>query len=76
MNYTIATTEDVQGEIQVEYVKDGNEYLVGIYHKELKEYTSKRFTRKEDAQARYLKLVSCILDGTYDYKWRKRLLLD
>ena len=74
MTYTIAIIEDLNGEIKVNFDKTGNKYLVGIYHNETKEYTYKEYSTHEEAKQIYIKLTTAILEGTYSYEDRKKML--
>lgn len=74
MNYTIATLKDVQGDIKVNFVVNGNQYYIGLYNEETDEYTTKTFDTIEEAQAVFNKFVSAILTGCYSYEQRKSWL--
>lgn len=74
MNYTKASLEDVQGNIEVNLDKDGNQYLVGIRHAETKEYTHKTFDTLESAYKVFEKLSKAIIMGDYSYEQRKSFL--
>lgn len=74
MNYTIAIMEDVQGVIRINLDKPGNEYLVGLYNKETKEYSHNTFSNINEANDIFQKLSSAIITGAYSYEQRKQML--
>lgn len=74
MNFTIAIMEDVHNNVTVSFDKSGNEYLVGLYHKETEEYTHKSFKTFEEAQEVFNKFANAILSGSYSYEQRKAFL--
>ena len=76
MNYTIASLEDIHHDITINFDKNGNRYTVGMWHKELHEYTHKDFEDCEEARERFLMMARYILEGRYAYVDRKRLLLE
>ncbi len=49
MNYTIATTEEVHGNLCLNIDKNGNEYTVGLFNEATKEYTHRSFKTIDDA---------------------------
>jgi hypothetical protein len=75
MSYTIGILEDVQGKITVNFDKNGNKYLIGIYHKETKEYTHNTFATHSEAYAVFEKLTRAILKGEYSYEQRKEMII-
>lgn len=76
MNYTIARTDETQGDLSVNYDINGNRYLIGIYNKESREYTHKTFDTREEAEKAYLTVVSWILNGLYSEADKRQMLLD
>jgi hypothetical protein len=74
MIYTIACLEEVQGTIQLNFVKTGNKYLVGIYNKETTEYEHKTYETIEAAYKVFEKLSKAIIEGCYSYQARKEML--
>lgn len=70
MNYTIATTKEVFGNLCLNIDKNGNEYTVGLFNEETKEYTHRSFKTIDDALTVYKTLVELIVKGygTEEYK--------
>lgn len=70
MNYTIATTEEVHGDLSLNIDKNGNEYTVGLFNEVTKEYTHRSFKTIDDALTVYKTLVELIVKGygTEEYK--------
>lgn len=63
MNYTIATTKEVHGNLCLNIDKNGNEYAVGLFNEETKEYTHRSFKTIDDALTVYKTLVELIVKG-------------
>lgn len=74
MNYTIAITEEIHGDLSVNFDKDGNQYLVGIRNKETGIYTHKSFKTHEAAQNAYLTIISWVLGGLYSEADKRSML--
>nr|DAU13413.1 MAG TPA: hypothetical protein [Caudoviricetes sp.] len=70
MNYTIATTKEVHGNLRLCIDKSGNEYTVGLFNDVTKEYTHRSFKTIDDALTVYKTLVELIVKGygTEEYK--------
>lgn len=70
MNYTIATTKEVHGDLSLNIDKNGNEYTVGLFNEVTKEYTHRSFKTIDDALTVYKTLVELIVKGygTEEYK--------
>lgn len=70
MNYTIATTEEVHGDLSLKIDKNVNEYTVGLFNDVTKEYTHRSFKTIDDALTVYKTLVELIVKsyGTEEYK--------
>nr|DAJ52034.1 MAG TPA: hypothetical protein [Caudoviricetes sp.] len=70
MNYTIATTEEVHGNLYLNIDKNGNEYTVGLFNEVTKEYTHRSFKTIDEALTVYKTLVELIVKGygTEEYK--------
>ena len=74
MNYTIATLEDVQGIILVDFSRDGSNYVVTMLNTYTHECTSKRFDNIDNAYSVFEKLSKAIITGCYSYEQRKEFL--
>lgn len=74
MNYTIATTTDINFEQEVSFDKSGNKYVVYLMNKENGERASKQFDKIEEATAAYMKIVEAFLTGCYSWKDRAGFL--
>lgn len=70
MNYTIAVTEEVHGKLRLNIDKNSNEYTVGLFNEETKEYTHRSFKTIDEALTVYKTLVELIIRryGTEEYK--------
>lgn len=70
MNYTIAETKEVHGNLCLNIDQNGNEYTVGLFNEETKEYTHRSFKTIDDALTVYKTLVELIVKGygTEEYK--------
>lgn len=70
MNYTIATTKEVHGNLCLNIDKNGNEYTVGLFNDVTKEYTHRSFKTIDEALTVYNTLVELIVKGygTEEYK--------
>lgn len=73
MNYTIATLNEVHGDINVDFVKSGNMYLICLRNTEINELTYKKFANHADAVGLFNKLSMAILTGCYSYEDRKAM---
>lgn len=74
MNYTIATFEQVHGNLIVDISKSGNEYTVGIWDKELHESTTQTFHDLQEAYKVFEKIVSWCVFGFYKDSDKKKFL--
>lgn len=74
MSYTIATIDDVQGNISVNFDSVGNKYLVGLYNNETKEYTHMEYERQQEAYNVFERLSRAVVFGLYSYEQRKELV--
>lgn len=70
MNYAIATTKEVHGNLSLNIDKSGNEYTVGLFNEGTKEYTCRSFKTIDEALTVYITLVELIVKGygTEEYK--------
>lgn len=75
MHYTIGDFKETQGNLNVNFDKTGNQYLVGLYNKETKEYTHNTFNTMEEALERFINLTKFILQGYYNEKQKREYLL-
>ena len=48
MYYTIASTEDLNNKVTVDFSQRGNKYSVELYKRETKDFTHKEFAKLED----------------------------
>lgn len=71
MHYTLLLTEEIQGNQTLELDKSGNQYVVGIYNKDTKEYKHITYNRIEDAREKYLEM--CTLFIMCEYSWKDRV---
>lgn len=74
MYYTIASTEDLNNKVTVDFSQRGNKYSVELYNRETKDFTHKEFAKIEDALNLYQRLVEAIVTGCYSYEDRKSWL--
>ena len=75
MNYTIATLDEVHGNLKLNFDCAGNKYLVGIYNAETKEYTHRTFDNIEVAIKKFSDLSAMILKGLYPEEEKREFLL-
>ena len=66
MNYTIASFEQIHGNLNIDISKNGNQYVLGIWDKEKHESTTSTFETLEDAYKVYEKLISWCVFGYYN----------
>lgn len=74
MNYTIATTEDVQSKQAIDMCKKGNQYALYLANNEIDEMVSRTFDKLDEAVAVYTNIVEAFLKGMYSWETRKALL--
>lgn len=74
MNYTIATTEEAHGNLSLNIDKDGNEYTVGLFNEETKEYTHRSFKTTDGALTVYKTLVELIVNGYGTEEYKRKVL--
>ena len=74
LNYTVLQTEQVHGNLMLDFTKTGNEYLTGLYNKQTKEYTYKKFVRIDDALQCYCYMLTLLAYDFYDEKQKRNLL--
>ena len=74
MNYTIASFEQVHGNLNIDISASGNKYVVGIWDKEKHESTTKTFDSLQDAYKVYEKLISWCVFGYYKDSDKKQFL--
>lgn len=74
MHYTIASLTDMQFDQQLDLIKSGNRYEVGLYNLATKEYCHKEFGNLDDAYKLFEKLSHCICFGDYSYDDRKAMM--
>lgn len=75
MHYTIGDFKETQGNLNVNFDIAGNQYLIGLYNKETKEYTHNTFNTMEEALERFINLTKFILQGYYNEKQKREYLL-
>lgn len=75
MHYTIATLEQVHGNLRLNFDKCGNQYLVGIRNAETKEYTHRIFDNIEQAIYKFNELSAMIIKGLYSEQHKREFLL-
>lgn len=70
MNYTIATTKEVHGNLCLNIDKNCNAYTVGLFNEETKVYNHRDFKTIDEALTVYKTLVELIIRryGTEEYK--------
>ena len=70
MNYTIAVTDEIGGDLKLEFGRNGNQYTVGLYNTETKDYTHRNCTSYGEAIHIYCKMVDLIVRsfGSEQYK--------
>ena len=75
MNYTIVTLNETHGNLKLNFDKSGNQYLVGIYNTETKEYTHRTFDDIEQALYKFNELSAMIIKGLYSEQHKREFLL-
>ena len=75
MNYTIATLNETQGNLKLNFDKLGNQYLIGIYNTETKEYTHRTFDDIEQSLYKFNELSAMIIKGLYSEQHKREFLL-
>ena len=73
MNYTIATMTDIHNDINIDFDKSGNMYMICLRNTESNELTYKKFANHADAVELFNKLSTAILTGCYSYEDRKAM---
>lgn len=74
MYYTIASTREHGGLISIDFIKNGNRYVLELHNKGRNETTRKTFDDVQEALVVYLKFVESIITGCYSYEDRKNWL--
>ena len=74
MNYTIASLEDIQNDLTLDMVKNGNKIQVQLHHIGIREMTYKEFNTMQEAYSVFEKISKCICFGEYSYKDKKNML--
>lgn len=74
MSYTIASFEQVNGNLNIDISTSGNKYVVGIWDKEEHESTTQTFDSLEAAYKVYEKLISWCVFGFYKDSDKKQFL--
>ena len=74
MHYTIASFEQVHGNLVIDICSSGNKYDVGIWDKEEHASTTKTFDRLSEAYKVFEKLVSWCVFGYYTDSDKKEYL--
>jgi hypothetical protein len=75
MHYTIASLEEVHGNLTLNLDSSGNKYVVGLYNKDTKEYTHTEFETIGNAYAVFETLARCICMSLYSYEEKKEMLI-
>ena len=73
MNYTIATLECPHTGAQLDFIKDGNGYVIHYSHEE--QHTSRKFSDINEAYKVFEKLSSWMIYGLYAHNDRREYLL-
>ena len=73
MDYTIASLEDAQGTMSLDFGKSGNKYKVSIHNKETKDYVHRLFAEMDKAYEVFEKISKHVIFGNYSYEDRKEL---
>lgn len=76
MNYTIASLDDVQGNMTLELASSGNKTLVQMYNKDTKKLYSKEFDNRESAYKVFERIAQCICLGSESFNDRLYMLSD
>ena len=74
MHYTIASFEQVYGNLTIDICSSGNQYVVGIWDKEEHASTTKTFDSLQEAYKVFEKLVSWCVFGYYKDSDKKEFL--
>lgn len=74
MNYTIAMLESLNG-LKLNVDKNGNQYTVGLFDSETKNYTHKSFVSLDEAFKVFQKVSEYIIKGLGSYNDKCNLLL-
>ena len=75
MNYTIATLNQVHGNLELTIEGNGNKYDVALLNTETKETSSKEFNSLNEAFARFSKISEMIIKSYYDEKEKRSFLI-
>ena len=74
MHYTIAELNEVHGNLKLNFDKIGNQYLVGIYNTNTKEYTHRTFDRRQQALKKFSDLSIMIIEGLHSEQRKREFL--
>lgn len=74
MYYTVASTRDFNGMMEVDFDKKGNKYVVSLRNKGRNEFTAKTFDTLAEALEVYQWFVEAFITGCYSYEDRKSWL--
>lgn len=74
MYYTIATTQDYNGMMLVNFNKKGNKYVVELINKGKQEETRRTFDNIYGAINVYERIIEAFILGLYSYEERKSWL--
>ena len=74
MNYTIAVMEDIHNGQKLDFSKDGNQYVIGLYSEETDTWVSKFYSSLEEAYEHFEKISKAIITGCYSFEQRKQFL--
>lgn len=78
MNYTIATLMECnmgEGHLHLNIDKSGNEYLVGLYNDETREYTHRTFNSIDEAMGIFQTLSEWIIKSYYTEQQKRNYLV-
>lgn len=72
MVYTITSAKDFASGQSLQLLKNGRHYMIWLINKE--ELTKGYFATKEDAQKKYIELLTYFINGLYSYEQRAEKL--
>lgn len=70
MHYTLLMTEEVQGNQTLQLDKNGNQYTVGIYNKDTKEYKHITYDTISEARDKYMEMCCLMIECIGSWKGR------
>lgn len=76
MNYTIAYLKQCNGNLKLNFNKNGKQYCIQLYNTETKELTTRNFELIDDAMSKFNILSALIIKNFYSEKQKREILLN